>query len=200
MKALPLAISALLMLLMRLPADAQPQGSLIGGSSTTNSTTAAPILDAQIGTNSTLTLRKNVAGDCLLGFDELSGYSIAMTDELKSNTNRPAWADAQINGMIPPSIKALDGKKVVIEGFALPVSFDDKGKMTGCILMKNQISCCYGGPSQIHEFVTVRLKTPIKDPGMDDTVEVKGILHVGAERENGELAGVYRLDAEKLAK
>jgi hypothetical protein len=195
-----LILPALTLLLVLPQAKAQPQGGLIGGAITTNSTTIASGAVALTNKNSNPIIRTNAAGYCLLGFDELAGYPIALSDELKSNTNRAAWADAQINAMIPPAIKAYDGKKVVVEGFILPVTFDKNGKLSTFLLMQNQISCCYGGPSQVHEFVTVALGKPIKEPDMDYTMHVQGVLHVGAERENGELVGIYRLDAEKAGK
>ncbi|MDB6021109.1 MAG: hypothetical protein JWQ04_966 [Pedosphaera sp.] len=194
-----LALFAAISLLVLAQSEAQPRGGLIGGAIATNSTAIGPV-PSPANTNAAPAIHTNAAGYYLIGFDELAGYTITLTEELKHNTNRAAWADAQINAMIPPAIKAYDGKKVVIEGFMLPVSFDNKGKMTGFILMKNQMSCCYGGPSQLHEFVTVRLGEPMGDPDMDYTVNVRGVLHVGAERENGELVGIYRLNAEKAGK
>jgi hypothetical protein len=192
-----LILSASTLLLAILPAEAQPQGGLIGGATATNSATMTASPAAQTGTNFISLAHTNAAGYWVLGFDELSGYPITLTDEMKSTTNRAAWADAKINAMIPPAIKAYDGKKVVIEGFMLPVTFDKNGKLSAFLLLQNQVSCCYGGPTQIHEFITVHLGDPMAQPDMDNTMHVQGILHVGAERENGELVGIYRLDAEK---
>src|SRR5882724_11070883 len=88
--------------------NAQPRGDLIGATPVVV-TNASPDSPAQT----------NTAEVASLGFDQLSAYAVALTPELESNTNRPAWADAQINGMIPPTIKAFDGKKIVVEGFMM---------------------------------------------------------------------------------
>jgi len=177
--------------LFSLPAFSQLQGDLIGGPPATNtpSTSTAAALPAP---------STNAPAERILGFDQLAGFPFEINEELGYNTNRPAWADAQVNGMIPKDIKAADGKKVAVEGFMVPVSFDDKGKLTSFLLTKNQPTCCYGGASQIHEFVQVNLSGPPVKWNMDDPVRVQGVLHVGAKRENGALSSVYRLDALKV--
>jgi hypothetical protein len=166
----------------------QPRGDLIGGTPVVGTNTAASA--SSQNTNTT-----DVAS---IGFDLLSGYIIALTDELESNTNRTAWADKQINDMIPPVIKAFDGKKVVLEGFMLPTDYDTHGKVVQFIVMKNQMSCCYGGPTQIHEFASVKVHGPGVNSVMDVPVRVKGVLHVGPHRENGRLTDVYRMEAESV--
>jgi hypothetical protein len=100
--------------------------------------------------------------------------------------------------MIPPSIKALDGKKVSIEGFMLPTIWDKTGKVSDFLLLGNQVSCCYGGPTQVHEFITIHVKGKSVDSNMDSPIPVGGILHVGAVRENGQLVGIYRLETQNL--
>ena|SRR5581483_3515104 len=178
-----------------LQAQNPPHGGSIGGGSiaTTNMTIPAIV---QTNANSAALIRTNAAGECVVGFDALSGYPMQLPDNLIANTNQAAWADAQINAMIPTAIKALDGKKVRIEGFMLPTSWGDKGKVTNFLLMRNQISCCYGGPSQVHEFVTIRVQGKGVKSEMESTVLVGGVLHVGAMRENGQLVGIYRLETE----
>jgi hypothetical protein len=174
-----------------------PRGDAIGGGAIASTNAASPAVVAR--TNSTAAISTNAAGEIVVGFSTLSGYPMQVPDNLISNTNQPDWADKQVNAMIPASVKALDGKRVRIEGFMMPTIWDRKsGKVSDFLLLANQISCCYGGPTQVHEFVTIHVNgNPVKS-NMDDTLPVSGVLRVGAVRENGQLVGVYRLETEHL--
>ena len=174
--------------LAALPTNAQPRGDLIGATPFA-STNASPAIPAQTNTTEIVSL----------GFDQLSAYIVTLTPELESNTNRSAWADAQINTMIPPTIKAYGGKKIIVEGFMLPTDYDAHGKVSDFIVMKNQMSCCYGGPTMINEFIAVKVNGPGVKSVMDNPVRVKGVLHVGAQRESGRLTAVYRMEAESVS-
>lgn len=44
---------------------------------------------------------------------------------------------------IPADIKCLDGKKVVIRGFMLPLKVENE-KATEFLIMRNQGACCFG--------------------------------------------------------
>lgn len=179
-----------------LQAQNPPRGDSIGGAAfvSTNKPTQSTIIQ----TNAVFApiIRTNAAGELVIGFDALSGYPMQLPDNLISNTNQAAWADRQVNVMIPASIKSLNGKKVRIEGFMLPTNWGAKGKVTNFLLMRNQISCCYGGPSQVHEFVTIRIQGKGVSSEMESTILVGGVLHVGAIRENGQLVGIYSLETE----
>jgi hypothetical protein len=177
-------------------AQNQPQGDLIGGTPGTNAKPATVSLSQTNGQAGAVGVAAVPKG-ALFGFDRLAGYPITMPDELTCNTNRPAWADAQVNALIPAAIRAADGKTVTVEGFMMPVTFGEKGKVTSFLLTMNQPSCCYGGASQIHEFVVVRAPGPGVGCFMDGPVRVQGTLHVGAEREGGVLSSVYRLDEDE---
>jgi hypothetical protein len=180
-----------------LRAQSQARGDSIRGEAITSTNSAIP---ARVETNINFAARMhtNATGEYVIGLDTLSSYPLELPDNLVSNTNQAAWADAQVNGMIPASIKAFDGKRVRVEGYMLPTVLDKKGKVTDFLLVASQISCCYGGPTQVHEFITVHVKGTSVRPNMDATIPVGGVLHVGAIRENGQLVGIYRMEAEKL--
>lgn len=197
--ATPIAALAILLFLSHvhlLQAQSPAQGDSIRGEAIASTNSAKP---AAVETNIDLAaqVHTNAAGELVMGLDTLSSYPMQLPDNLISNTNQAAWADAQVNAMIPASIKAFDGKKIRIEGYMLPTTLD-KGKVTDFLLVASQISCCYGGPTQVHEFITVHVKGTAVKPNMDATIPVGGILHVGAIRENGQLVGVYRMEAEHL--
>lgn len=91
----------------------------------------------------------------------------------------------------------LDGKKVIVQGFLLPVKMDD-GLTVEFLLMRNQSMCCYGVPPKINEWITVRMKGKGVKPVMDQPIAVAGTLHVGPIQENGLLTGIYTLDCERV--
>jgi len=147
--------------------------------------------------HSAAALSHQPAKPVVLGFDQLAGYPLKITDELQMNTNRTAWADAQVNAMIPESIRKLDGQRVFVEGFMVPVAFD-KERLTEFILVRDMPGCCFGFPPNPHEWVKAVVKAPNIKAEFDNPVRVGGIFHVGAERQAGYLSAVYRLDAEEL--
>lgn len=138
-----------------------------------------------------------VADGALIGFDRLSGFPCLLTEDLISNTNE-AKANGLVNAMIPADIRALDNHIVSVEGFMVPLDFD-KDKLVEFILVKAPFGCCFGTPPQIHELIKVRVKSPGVSPIMDGPAHARGILHVGAERENGYLGSIYRMEAETVS-
>jgi hypothetical protein len=132
-----------------------------------------------------------------VGFDQLAGFKVTLNNELLFNTNRPAWADAQISAMIPERIRAADGKVVNVEGFMIPLEYNGK-KVSKFILAMNQNTCCFGGNPQIHEFIIVSVGGVGVNDEMDIPLSVKGVLRVGVQRNHGKLESVYRLQADKV--
>ena len=132
----------------------------------------------------------------VIGFDVLAGYPIKLTPELENNTNR-AWADAQVNAMIPPNIQMLDRREFSVEGFMIPAEFE-KGKVVEFLLSRNPPACCYGGVPEIHEWIKVHIKSPGVPAEEYNIVRAHGVLSVGAERVDGALGSVYRMEADKV--
>lgn len=166
------------------PDDSSLQGELIEpiGKAPTNS---APVRTDKIRD-----------GD-FVGFDQLAGFKVTLNNELLFNTNRPAWADQQISAMIPERIRAADGKKISVDGFMIPLEYNGK-KVSKFILAMNQNTCCFGGNPQIHEFIIVSVAGAGVNDEMDIPLRVKGVLHVAVIRNQGKLAGIYRLEAESV--
>lgn len=138
----------------------------------------------------------NFTNGALIGFDVLAGYDLKISTELAMATNGAA-ADAQVNAMIPASIKALDQKNVAVDGFMIPSQMAGE-KVTEFLLARNPPACCYGGVPLIHEWVKVQVKPPGVDWEEYNTVRAHGVLRVGAERVDGALTSVYRMEAVKV--
>jgi len=137
-----------------------------------------------------------VDGD-IVGFDQLAGFKVKLNNDLLLNTNRPAWADEQVNAMIPARIQAATGKKISVDGFMIPLEYKGR-EVTKFILAMNQNTCCFGGNPQVHEFIIVTAPGDGVADQMDIPLRVSGVLQVGAFRHHGTLSGIYRLTAQSV--
>ncbi len=130
-----------------------------------------------------------------VGFDKLSGFPLKVIFEM---TNPVTFASVpKLNASIPDPVKALDGKAVAVTGFMLPLKLED-GRTREFLLMKNRSLCCFGIPLEINDWVCVRMTNqPVKSV-MDVPMTVYGTIHIGEILENGQMAGIYRLEGSKL--
>jgi hypothetical protein len=160
-----------------------PIGSLIS---------SQPVPITLTSTNSSLSETKD--GYLQTGFDQLSGFLARVVYEA-ANSNSMAF-EPRLATPLPDSIKALDGKKVSVPGFMLPLKVQE-GRVTEFILLKNQMMCCYGRPPVVNEWIHVKISIGVK-PAMDQTITIFGTLHVSEYKENAQLLGLYRLDGDKM--
>ncbi len=91
---------------------------------------------------------------------------------------------------IPNQIQILNGKKVAVSGFMLPVDFED-GKVASFILLNNQIGCCFGIMPRMNEFIYVKMRDNSRVRFMTDIpIKVFGKFEVGQENVVGSLYGI----------
>jgi hypothetical protein len=129
-----------------------------------------------------------VDGYMKVGFDRLGSFPFVGD----CSTVSAAATEAQI----PAAIKKLNGSKVIVTGFMLPVKMGSNDELTTeFLLLKSQLLCCYGIAPQANEWVLVEMPKGVK-PLMDVPISFRGTLHVGAMFENGYLTGIYSLDGE----
>ncbi|MDB6067159.1 MAG: hypothetical protein JWR26_3367 [Pedosphaera sp.] len=158
--------------------------------------TAADLAKTNLVSASSLPpVHEPVPGCVEINFGALSGFDFSLG--LAEGNADPAQTAAKARAQIPPSIQSLDGKKVVIQGFLLPVRMDE-GLAVEFLLMRNQSMCCYGVPPKINEWITVRMTGKGVKAIMDQPIAVVGILHVGPAQENGFLTGIYGMDADRV--
>jgi hypothetical protein len=137
-----------------------------------------------------------VAGYYRAGFDILGAFPFNPPEpdpSAKPGTPPPSAAN-----QIPAAIKALDGKKVIVTGYMLPVKMD-KGLVTEFLLVSSPAACCYGVTPQMNEFIVVKMAKGVKS-FMDAPVEFYGVLAVKEVIEEGYLANIYTLEGEKMGK
>lgn len=166
---------------------------------------ASPIISSKLINvdEATATLEKtNSTGNTatkysFVGFQKLSAFRFFITDQMVDKASDSLAATPGCLAQIPDDVKALNDKDVSISGFMLPMKFEGK-LATEFLLLRNQSLCCYGKAPTITEWVTVKAPGKGVKPIMDVPVTVSGVFHVGDVRENGELVGIYSLDAQIL--
>ena len=148
------------------------------------------------GTNSPATV-PGAGGYREIGFDQLSAYPVRVVFETVDPATL-AYAP-KIRGDIPHAIQALDGRRVQVKGFMLPLQQAD-GLVTEFLLLKDQSMCCRGMSPKVNEWIQVRMTGKGVRSQMDEPLILFGTLRVGEFQQSPQVAGVYRLDAEKLVK
>lgn len=98
---------------------------------------------------------------------------------------------------VPPMIRSLDGQRVRIAGFMLPTHVAN-GQVTDFLLLRSQLTCCYGISPAPNEWVVVAVSGKGVPQKMDVPLTLYGVLHVGPMFEDHEYTGLYRLDCEKV--
>jgi hypothetical protein len=129
-----------------------------------------------------------VDGYLKLGFDRLGSFPFVGD----CSTVSAAATEAQI----PAAIKKLNGQKVIVTGFMLPVKMGNNEELTTeFLLLRSQLLCCYGVAPQANEWILVEIPKGVK-PLMDVPISFRGTLRVGAMFESGYLTGIYSLAGE----
>jgi hypothetical protein len=119
-----------------------------------------------------------------------AGYEPAA---VRSSPNDPA-------SLVPPEIRDLNGRKIAILGYMVPVDYEAEGT-NRFVLLKCTLACCYGKLPRVNEWIDVTMEGGKRVPFyQDEPVWVYGRLEVAEEIEGGNLVGLYWLHADKLTK
>ncbi|HTZ19965.1 MAG TPA: DUF3299 domain-containing protein [Opitutaceae bacterium] len=161
-------------------------------------------------------LKQDAAGYWEVGFQHLASFSFG---QHKFNAESPAgsigrrrlglpvpgdngeveWpTEPGQSGSIPAKVRALDGRRVCITGYMLPTK-EENGRVKECLLLRNQMMCCFGRRPELNEWVVVKMKGAGVQNKMDTPIVFYGTLHVGEMFENHVFEGLYELDGEKIS-
>lgn len=142
--------------------------------------------------------RKRTGAYESLTFDTLASYRIREPNWARLDD--PEYiATLNIDEEIPAQIIALDGSKIEIEGFMLPLEGEFENVRT-FVLLKDQMACCFGVIPLLNEWVYVEVPQRKKIRSyQDELVTLRGTLRVGAKFEGDILVGIYHLELDRLA-
>ena len=130
-------------------------------------------------------------GRVVVDFDRLSGFDY-MPPKAAAVAANPSLG---LEG-IPETIRQLDGKRVRVRGFMLPLANDEAGKVTQFLILRSPMACCFGVDPRPNEWIVADASRAPREIQMDAPVEFAGTLQVGAKFEQGAFAGIYALEVE----
>ncbi len=134
-----------------------------------------------------------------LGFDTLSGFPSGKPplDDPKADAGQKAEVPLS---KVPPNIRALDGQKISVVGFMIPMTVEKNNACT-FILAQSRATCCYGAVPNLNQWIYVDMdRGKTAEAIMDVPVTVFGTLKVGTqfdERSTGWC--LYRMTSDKVA-
>lgn len=99
---------------------------------------------------------------------------------------------------LPAEISELNGKDVAVSGYMVPIEFQDD-KVSGLILVRNQLLCCYGEEPKLNEWVFVEANPPV-DMVTDVPVTMFGKFEASPDIEEGMVISLYRMKATEMEK
>ena len=128
--------------------------------------------------------------------DEIKAGKIAGLDKILPFDELDSWPyEDGLKGM-PKRVKELDGKKVLMTGFMLPI--DEVQNIKEFLLVKSLWSCCYGQPPDIHGIVRVVMPKGKTTDYFFDPLKIVGTFKVEATVMDGYCVDIYQLHVESL--
>lgn len=104
----------------------------------------------------------------------------------------------QKNAQIPESVLALNGKRVAVAGFMVPIEIR-KDQAKSFLLVRNQMLCCFGVQIGFNEWIFVDMQGERRATFVPDVlVSVYGTLDVGEDIQDGMVMSIFRMKAEEV--
>lgn len=98
----------------------------------------------------------------------------------------------------PAEIAKLDGVRIAIDGFVLPVALDDDGRITSAMLLRHQLGCGYGKAPTASQRIAVTIAPGARiDLRSGQAANAVGVLRVNAEP-SGAFPALYAMTVESL--
>jgi hypothetical protein len=104
--------------------------------------------------------------------------------------------DQDRGGNIPDDVKALDGCKVRLRGFMIPI--DQAAHIRQFALVPSLFSCCFGQPPQIQHTIITTTPGGMAMEFSADEVIVQGTLSVSEKRDDGYIVSIFQVAADTI--
>jgi hypothetical protein len=136
-----------------------------------------------------------VSGYAHIHFSQLAGFKFQPPSQPVPAGQPPPDVLAQV----PAVIRKLDGRKVVLTGFMLPLKLEN-GFATEFFFLSSRSLCCYGVTPEINEWIHVKMRKEGLPAVQDVPVFLAGRLRVRAQWSDGYLSSLYELEGDGLLK
>lgn len=128
--------------------------------------------------------------------DLIKAGKITGLDKILTFDELTSWPyEDGLNGM-PQRIKDLNGKKVLMTGFMLPI--DEVQNIKEFLLVQSLWSCCFGQPPDIHGIVRVVMPKGKTTDYFFDPLKIIGTFKVEATVMDGYCVDIYQLHVDSL--
>lgn len=126
-------------------------------------------------------------------FGDLS-FPVTDPDQVKAGGTESLMSYGR---QIPESIRAFDGRSVVIEGYMVPTKLE-KEKVREFIVVSSLAACCYGVTPNINEYIVAKMTGNATQWRENVPLRFEGILKVGDIYTEDYWLGIYHLDCVKV--
>jgi hypothetical protein len=138
---------------------------------------------------------ETISGYASIAYTQLAGFKFRPPPQPHAPDQPPPDVLAQV----PAAIRRLDGKKVVLTGFMLPLKLE-KGLATEFFFLSSPTACCYGIMPEVNEWMFVKMRDEGLPAIQDVPMFLAGRLQVRARWDEGYLIGIYDLEGHGLLK
>lgn len=104
--------------------------------------------------------------------------------------------DMEKGGNIPEDVKALQGSRVRINGYMIPM--DQAEAITQFALVPSLFACCFGQPPQLQHTIVVNCPKGKAVSYFADEIVVDGALKVEEKREDGFIISIFEIDCTSV--
>lgn len=155
---------------------------------------ASPVPTVRTSSLPVLPPNSNPQEPLRLGFDTLSSFVYQVRAETPDGEDgKPVLVT---DDTIPEYVQVLDGRRIVIDGFVMPLRTQGRG-VTQFLLARDQLSCCFGPSPQMNHWIQVTLPRGQFRPLIFKPATVTGTLRVGELKQSGSIQSIYRLEGER---
>ncbi len=134
-----------------------------------------------------------------LSFDVLAGFPAGTPDVSNnlSSATPPRASSAKTD--VPQSVRSLDGRKISVVGFMIPMATDQDG-VSSFILAQSRMTCCYGLIPKLNQWIYVTMRPgKMTSQLMDVPITVYGTLGVGQQSDPQSKGWcLYRIMSDKV--
>ena len=131
-----------------------------------------------------------------VNFDALAGFAAETPDISDMQAGRQGKRPATL---VPPAIRSLDGHKVAVAGFMIPL-ISERDQVLCFILAQSRMTCCYGMVPKLNQWIYVTMgQGKSAQQLMDVPVTVFGTIGVGPKYDEENKGWcLYRMTGDKV--